>query len=317
MAARLILVPQYPTRLRYQEWWWDEFPKRLSKYFDEIVVLGKTYGDSAREAPSSKFAPMKSALMFERNQIMEYLDLELRKDDVLLLNDLSYPGLFANILFHMKPERCFAICHATSKNRYDYFADVRYSKYPVEKGIAKLFDAIIVASKYHSDKLGWNNLYVLPFPEVSSAFSSPQLRNGTKKYRIISVAREGVQKVTKKIEEVILQDVGISVYHPDCKTWLEYYEVISSSQMVLITSKEETFGYQVVDAYRNNCIPVAPNKFSYPELLPREYLYDNQGELFMCMHKVFNDRLPVLQSLMTTEQSGYFYDNLRNLMVNE
>ncbi len=190
--ARLILVPQFPTKLRYQEWWWVEFPYHLAKFFDEIIVLGKRVKlNSLYSGNGNLFAPTTLAVRFEMSQIEEYLNLKVKEDDVLLLNDISYPGLFANVLFHKKPNKCYAICHATSKNYFDYFQGVRKSKYPVEKGIAKLFDKVIVATAYHKDKLNWPNISILPLPEPPRNLThAPQnLR------KVVSVARKGRQRL--------------------------------------------------------------------------------------------------------------------------
>jgi hypothetical protein len=37
---RLIFVPQFPTKLRYQNWWITEFPHQFKNYFDEVITLG-------------------------------------------------------------------------------------------------------------------------------------------------------------------------------------------------------------------------------------------------------------------------------------
>jgi len=47
------------------------------------------------------------------------------------------------------------------------------------------------------------------------------------------------------------------------------------SKILLITAHEDTFGYQIVDAIINGCVPLARNDLAYPELLPKEYLYND------------------------------------------
>jgi len=40
--SRLIWVPQYPTRMRYQEWHYRDYYEQLHKAFDNnVVVLGE------------------------------------------------------------------------------------------------------------------------------------------------------------------------------------------------------------------------------------------------------------------------------------
>jgi hypothetical protein len=57
--SRLIFVPQYPTKLRYQEFFISEFPKELSKYYDEVLVLGKNFcKDYKRSEDKEMFSPI-------------------------------------------------------------------------------------------------------------------------------------------------------------------------------------------------------------------------------------------------------------------
>jgi len=309
---RLILAMQYPTLLRYQYWWWSILPRELRKSFSKVIILGKDYPalNAIKKADKGIFVPPQVAIDFELAQIKEYMSLSLKKDDVLLLTDISYPGLFANALFHKRPEKAYAICHATAKNRYDIFSKQRKSKYGVEKSVAKLFDKVIVASEYHKRKLGWNNLVVMPLPYP------PYLGENDLKYvDIISVARPGLQKVNKKVEKLLERHLGVQVNHipTNLTSFASYYTYLAYAKVLLITSKEETFGYQVMDALKNNVIPVAPDCCSYSELLPKEYLYSSQNELENIVKLGINGQLEVPE-LLCKEQSLKFYTNLSQLL---
>ncbi len=313
--GRLIIVPQYPTELRYQQWWWTDFPKKLAPWFDKILVLGRIYGESKKQSVErgSNFAPVQTAIKFELLQISEYMHLEIDpENDVLLLNDLSFPGLFASVLYHRKPKRCFAICHATSKNKYDYFGAVREVKYPVEKAIAKLFNCVFVGSKYHADKLKWNNLSVTSLPEPE--FEKQPEPDFGRSVKIISVARPGPQKITLPLEDEVERIFG-KILRPKSSSWENYYYHLRLAKVMLITSKEETFGYQVVDAYKNGCIPIAPNKCSYPELLPRRYLYDTTQELLELIHFALTGTINAPSNLLTTDRSNNFFNVLGSVMT--
>lgn len=275
---RLIIVPQYPTQLRYQDWWWSEFPRQLERAYDKVIVLGASHHFSPVTRQKEGFAPLREATLFEVKQIEEYMKMELMEGDTLLLNDLSFPGLFSTVLMHKRPDKCFAICHATSKNLYDHFAPVRSVKQPIERALAKLFNKIFVATQYHARKLGWENIEVTSLPPPPEYLY--HLNNKPeKKYKIVSVARPGLQKRDASFERQVEEMFGVKIITPHCHTWQEYYKFLASAKVLLITAREETFGYQVIDAILSNCIPIAPNRCSYPELLPRKYLYDDIEEL--------------------------------------
>ena len=309
---RLILVPQYPTHLRYQEWWWHEFPARFKKYFDQVVTLGVDPFEQKREFKFVNLAPITPAIMFEASQIEQYMAIEHHPGDILLLNDLSFPGLFSNVLFHKSPVRCFAICHATSKNKYDYFSADREYKWQIEKATSKLFDKVFVASEYHKDKLGWKNIEVLPFPDAPL----DGIKAKYKKYDVVSVSRPVVQKRNFKFEKQIEKALITNIISPINSTWEGYYNFLAEAKVLLITSKEETYGYQVVDAIKNHCVPIAPNGFSYPELLPKEYLYSNLDECVQKIRQALYKGLPV-PKLKTEEEAGKFYEKISNIMKYE
>ena len=310
--SRLILVPQYPTKLRYQEWWGTQLPIEFGKYFDEVITLGEELDIRAERAKEGDFSPINDSIVYETFQIRMYLALDLRPDDVLLLCDLSYPGFFANVLHHKKPKKCFAICHGTSKNNFDYFFNTRYSKYPMERASASLFNAVFVASEYHKKKLKWwTNLIVQPFP--FPPFMDGPVNKGVRHNEIVSVSRQTIQKVTRTLEHPVEKEYG-KIIRADCKDWWEYITFLQDSKILLITAKEETYGYQVIDAFLNGCVPVAPRKYSYTELLPDHLLYKDKNDLMDVLELVNCYPKTILTGLLIQKQASQFYSNLANIM---
>ena len=330
--GRLIFVPQYPTPLRYQSWWLSEFSKNFWNHYDNVIVLGirthfgikdefssKIYDENswndALKSDANMFSPIDAAIKFEMEQIQEYLELKLELDDTLFMADLSFPGFFANVLHHRRPRKCYAFCHATSLNVGDYFENVRKSKWRVECGQSYIFDKVFIGSKYHYNKLADPSLYP-PFNgntlKVIGLPNPPMLTfKEEKKYNIISVARPSYQKVNQEIEEKVEKEFG-KIVRKECNTWEEYYKFVSSGRVLLMSSREETYGYQVVDAILNNTIPLAPNAFSYPELLPKRCLYNNFDELKNLLYSYLLEspegyRVP---DLGTKADANCFYERL-------
>ena len=308
--SRIIYVPQYPTKLRYQEFWMSEFTKVFEDNFDEVIVLGENYIDKfvIEERMPGMFSGINNAIYLEQLQIVDYMKIELKDDDILFLADLSFPGFFSNILHHKKPKKCFAYCHATSLNAHDYFQSVRQSKWLTETGHSKLFDIIFVGSEYHKIKLGWNNTTIIGVPK-------PPFKtfNYEKNYEIISVSRPSIQKVTKKIEKQVIRDFGEILRKP-VESWEEYYKFLSQANVVLLSGKEETFGYTVMEAVMNNSVPLAPKKYSYPELLSSDYLYDDYEDLRYKIWQVFDGQIKPPKELENQFLVDDFYVNLISLM---
>ena len=300
---RLILVPQYPTPMRYQEWYFNEFPKQLSKEF-KVIVIGKDYPFKQTITSPEMFSPISQAIDFENYQIKEYMNLALHSDDILLLNDISFPGLFSNVLYHKKPKHCYTICHATSKNAYDYFEPLRESKWEVESGYSKLFNKVFVATQYHKEFLGWNNTVVTSLP-----LHEYQRYNETKINDIVSVSRPTIQKVDPYLEDYIERYFDTKIVRNSFNDWEQYYKFLSKSKCLFISSSAETFGYQVLDAVYNNSLVIAPRNFSYPELLPDEYLYSDKNEAIYKINKVLCGELKK-PYIKCQEQIDKFYETI-------
>jgi len=311
--SRIICAMQYPIKLRYSDWWFSEFPKQFEKYYDEVIVLGRKFIENQDIVLSDEglFSSSIQSIQFEQKQIKEFLSLPLREDDTLFLSDLSYPGFFSNVLYHKKPNKCFVFCHATSKNRGDIFEGVRESKWLVEKGHSLMFDKIFVGTDYHKIKLGILNV-------VKTALPNPPLEifNLEKENNIVSAARLNPQKINYDLEEKVEKKYG-KILRQDSNSWKDYYEFLSKSKVLIISSYEETYGYQIVDAILNNCIPIAPKKFSYIELLTREYLYDNEEELFSILDIALNGKLEVPRELLCQYLVDNFYKNICEIMKGE
>lgn len=63
----------------------------------------------------------------------------------------------------------------------------------------------------------------------------------------------------------------------------KYHEWLQRGSIVVSTANQENFGMAVVEAIRWGCLPVLPNRLSYPEIIPEElysdFLYRDKSEL--------------------------------------
>jgi hypothetical protein len=311
---RIIFVPQYPAKMRYQEWWFTQFPIEFEKKGYEVVTLGKNILSSLSSEAAQKemFSPIKAAIDFELAQINEYISMDILDDDILFLADLSFPGFFSNVLYHKKPHKCYAFCHATSLNNLDYFEPVRFSKFPCETAHANLFRKIFLGSYYHMRKLStWRNTVVTYLPYPPELCKSDVIKE--KKYKFCSASRPTEQKVDTFIEKAIEGTFNDKIVRMDHSSWDSYYSFLSSSKILLISAKEDTFGYQIIDAIINGCVPIAPNKLSYPEILPKEYLYDDYNSLTKIISLVLTGELGI-PKVMCDNSMKNFYDELSYAM---
>lgn len=280
---RVILVPQMRVKLRYQEWWPLEMRYQLQERGLEVITLGD---DTVHVPEAGSFSLREEAVAFEMGQMEEFLSMKLEDDDVLFHCDLSFPGIFHSVLAHRRPKRALAFVHATALNAYDLFENIRAQKVALEIGSSAFYDRLLVATAYHQEKLipyalGAQVPVVcmagLPNPPDSIL---PPRKPGTwnARYTFASVARPTLQKVDQGVENRIREISGRAIVRQAvAKEWADYYHFLDDCKFLVITAREETYGYQVVDALLRGCIPIAPRAFSYPELLPDRLLYRADG----------------------------------------
>lgn len=62
-------------------------------------------------------------------------------------------------------------------------------------------------------------------------------------------------------------------------SYTEYVEQLKRGTIVVSTSDHEFYGISIIEAVRAGCRPLLPNRLSYPELFPEEFLYEDVGFL--------------------------------------
>jgi hypothetical protein len=271
---------------------------------ENFINLNRMNEKMSRSA-NHMFSPIHLAIHMEMDQINEFYNMKINQEtDFLFLSDLSFPGFFCNILHHKPLKNAYCYCHATSLNFLDYFEPVRNSKYECEKGHAKLFKKVFIGSKYHEHKLrSWSNTHVvgLPIPPY-------QTFKENKIYDVISVARKSSQKNDYPIEQMLVEHFKIKVVRKEVNSWEEYYKFLSQAKVLLITSKEDTFNYSIMEAVMNNTVVLAPNRLAFPELLPEEYLYNAVPDLGEKILDTLSGKLKPLDKLLCNDKCENFFD---------
>jgi glycosyltransferase involved in cell wall biosynthesis len=97
---------------------------------------------------------------------------------------------------------------------------------------------------------------------------------------------ETFQSARKRLGHRIVQ-FGYEPNRDDYLQWLMKGDVIVS------TSIQENFGMSVVEAARYGCIPLLPNRLSYPEIIPTDFhsdlLYGNQKEFIEKLSRILRN----------------------------
>ncbi len=109
----------------------------------------------------------------------------------------------------------------------------------------------------------------------------------------------------------------------------EYAAWLSRGAIVISTAKQENFGFSVIEAMTMGCLPLLPNRLSYPEILPdrfhKHFLYHNNKELveklaaMISEHKKYDDFSESLSKEMSVflwEHTAAKYDEILRQLAN-
>lgn len=307
----LVIFPQYPAKMRYQEWWFKELPKRLGEHFDDVLMIS---GQLSREEYSgSSFSPLKASVLWEAGQIKDAINI-INPDDILFFCDVSYPGFVPQLVYHFKDNKKFGFCHATALNFGDIFRSVALDKYRQEYSAMNQMTGIFYGTQYSMHKHGGDlkNGYVVGLPMM------PYDVSGISRIPIHDVGiatRMDPQKVDQDLLKVLMDsDLDISFHdHTTSDLWHDYFSWIASCRVILSIAREETYGYVSQDASKLNVPFIAPNKFGYQEVVKRGLRYNDSSEM-MELISVYRDAEFDSLTTWARESSELWFRNVSRII---
>ena len=73
----------------------------------------------------------------------------------------------------------------------------------------------------------------------------------------------------------------------------EYYKTLSKSKVIVSFALQENFGYAIQEACYFNVYPVLPNRLVYPEMYPKECLYDTFDQCVELVDKILDNKISI------------------------
>ena len=123
------------------------------------------------------------------------------------------------------------------------------------------------------------------------------------------VIPEEFKKAEKKFKDRIVQ-FGYVPLREEYEKWLKRGAVVISTAM------QENFGISVIEAIIMGCVPLLPDRLSYPEILPEEFhehfLYKNRHDLIEKLSKIISDykRYEEIQSRLAQEMTPFLWEHV-------
>ena len=96
----------------------------------------------------------------------------------------------------------------------------------------------------------------------------------------------------------------------------EYEKWLRKGTIVISTAMQENFGMSVIEAIIMGCIPLLPDRLSYPEILPKEFqeyfLYKNRHDLIDKLFMITSDykRYEEIQSRLAQKMRSFLWGNV-------
>jgi glycosyltransferase involved in cell wall biosynthesis len=118
---------------------------------------------------------------------------------------------------------------------------------------------------------------------------------------------EAFKKAEKKFKDRIVQ-FGYVPLREEYEKWLK------RSAVVISTSIQENFGISVIEAIIMGCVPLLPDRLSYPEILPEafheHFLYKNRHDFIEKLSMIISDykRYEEIQSRLAKEMTSFLWE---------
>ena len=96
----------------------------------------------------------------------------------------------------------------------------------------------------------------------------------------------------------------------------EYEKWLKRGAIVISTAMQENFGMSVIEAIIMGCIPLLPNRLSYPEILPKEFqdyfLYKSKHDLMEKVFKITSEfkRYQEIQTRLAQKMRFFLWENV-------
>lgn len=235
---------------------------------------------------TSKFKALqlaKISSMYEKGLIED--------GDTFFFSDIWFPGIesIAYMNYFTKTDaKITGIIHAGSFTDTDFVRDMERWAKNFEDIIFDIADTVFCASEFikadivKKRMIDPNKLIVTGLP-VDHVGLTPYV--GVDKENIVIFnGRLCDEKQPWLFDELSRQlldcDIGVECIRTQDLNLnrTEYYELLAKSKVVVSYALQENFGFGIAEAAYLGCTPIVPNRLVYPELYPKENIFDTFEE---------------------------------------
>ncbi|OPZ49141.1 MAG: Glycosyl transferases group 1 [Bacteroidetes bacterium ADurb.BinA104] len=265
----LYILPIEPMDMRFSIQW-EEWFKTVFRG-DEIDYQWITPDDwrdrRVEPTPGGFFKPADS-MQFKAACIAKLLTYNLKHWDAVLALDGEYPGLEALEYVRMMAGvnfKIFSIWHAGTYDRHDQTAKCGLTRIGtrLEEVLFDICDSVFVATDFHKNLIKQNRIvnaeriHVTGLPVDAAMLQGVSSGVGPHRQGIVFAGRLTEEKGYDIVKRLIKSTKGNWVItHEKNMPKDDYYKLLGESRIIVVPSRQETFGYAAIEAISAGCMPV-------------------------------------------------------------
>lgn len=280
----LYYLPLEPIETRYTcEWynWFKEVFTNMGLDFEYVDGLPSEHN------LQTGFLDFKNTFIWKFHQLRELFKHDLKDGDWIFIPDGEFPGIEAIYYFNKMLDKKVKVAQIWHAGTYDQW-DLTYQRNctrlgtRLEEAWMDMADIIFVATTYHKKLItakrlvDSNKIKVtgLPLDSTTLAGYEAPVKSGA-----IFTGRYSPEKGINTVLSLKKRgfDVKIAVEHDYSKH--EYYTALGKADFVVAPSKQETFGYGVLEGMCMNTIPIVPDDLAFKTTVPKQFRYKHEDDI--------------------------------------
>lgn len=287
----ITLVPLEPIEQRYTAQWYEWVPE----VFDSVEACEEVLGEEMdSDLQGEYFLDPIATNVWGLTQVAALIrrleTIGEDEDHTIFFYDLWHPGIEALQYVRDMTDMEFQIAgvlHAGSYDPWDLTAQNGMDRWAghIENGWFQFIDQVFVATEFHRDfvcvrrDLDREKVAVTGLPVDVEGLQQFRTPWDEREDRVVFTGRLSEEKGWPRVQEMLEyaeeREYDIHVTHEHQHPKQEYYEILGNSKAVFAPSKQETFGYGVIEGMALGCQPVVPDKLAFVETVPQEFRYED------------------------------------------
>lgn len=288
---KIYYLPFEPIDRRYTAQWYRWFREVFER---EGIDFEYIDGEPVESSVGNRFfLDMKATFVWKFEQLRQLFKKELKDGDIVFLAEGEFPGIEAIEYFRKVYDvdvKIVGIWHAGTYDSWDLLKQkglTRVGKH-LEEVWMDIADLVFVATQYHKDLILRERIVDEDKIKITGLpVDVRELRKYEKERKegIVFTGRLGVEKGYDIVCELRRKGFDIFATQEYNLSKEQYYELLGGMKVVFAPSRQETFGYGVIEGMSMNCIPVVPDGLSFTDYVPSKWRYQDNDEMVEMLRK--------------------------------